>query len=108
MKKIKTQREFAKFIHNMLKQISICLDDETIKMWDDFKKVAQIKEIIKIPEEQSFVLLDIEPYDKTLSRIQIDMDGTKYSLLNLRDMGICDIKNDFVGLSDRFINALKR
>ena len=46
----KTQEEFEEKVKYLFNSILKELSNENVKMWDDFKKVAQIKEIIKITE----------------------------------------------------------
>ena len=97
----KTQEEFEQKVQDLFKSIFFELTDKNVKKWDDFKQVAQIVKVER-NTEQNYYLLDIIPNNKSLSKISLATNTVNYTMLNLRDMGLCEIKNNYIYFNDKF------
>ena len=107
MKEPKTQEEFEQKVTHLFNSILKELSNENVKMWDEFKKVAQIVKV-KRNATKAYYLLDIIPNNKSLSKISLATNTVNYTMLNLRDLGLCEIKNNYIYFNDKFkTNLLK-
>ena len=100
MNEINTQEEFEQFVYKTFFTVFDELNNKTIKKWDELKEIA---EIVKVEEsrEECFYILDVIPHCQSLSKVSIATVSTKYNMLMLRDMGLCEIKDGYISFKDK-------
>jgi hypothetical protein len=100
MYEINTQEEFEKFVRKTFFAVFNGLNDKTIKKWDELKEMA---EIVRVEEnrEDCFYILDVIPHCQSLSKVSVATVSTKYTMLMLRDMGLCEIKDGYISFKDK-------